>query len=225
MSPSPEWWKKPRKVSVVVDNDSWVVPHTEELVQALNDNGDETVLCRIHDDVAEGAVAFYIGCTSITPPDVLARNQRNLVVHASDLPKGRGFSPLTWQILEGRNDIPVCLLETVVEVDSGPVVYRDGLQFEGHELIEEMRDALGRKTVELCRRYMDEDTPLRGVPQEGEPTQYSRRRPKDSRLDPDRSIAEQFDLLRVVDNGRYPAYFDNLGQRYRVLIEKADERD
>ena len=41
MRPSPEWWKKPRKVSVVVDNDSWVVPHTEKLVQALNDNGDE----------------------------------------------------------------------------------------------------------------------------------------------------------------------------------------
>lgn len=223
MSPSPGWWKKPRKVSVVVDNDSWVVPHTEELVRALNINGDDAVLCRAHDAVAEGAVAFYIGCTSITPPDVLARKQRNLVVHASDLPKGRGFSPLTWQILEGRNDIPVCLLEAVAGVDSGPIVYRDGLPFEGHELIDEMRDALGGKTVEMCRRFMDEETPPRGAPQEGEPTRYSRRRPEDSRLDPDRTIAEQFDLLRVVDNGRYPAYFDLRGRRYRVLVEKADD--
>ena len=95
-------------------------------------------------------------------------------------------------------------------------------QLEGHELIEEMRDALGRKTVELCRRYMDEDTPLRGVPQEGEPTQYSRRRPKDSRLDPDRSIAEQFDLLRVVDNERYPAFFEWRGQKYELRIDKVE---
>jgi methionyl-tRNA formyltransferase len=225
MSPSPGWWKKPRKVSVVVDNDSWVVPHTEELVRTLNDNGDEAVLCRAHDDVAEGAVAYYIGCTSITPPEVLARSHRNLVVHASDLPKGRGFSPLTWQILEGCNDIPVCLLEAAAEVDSGPIVYRDGLRFEGHELIDEMRNALGRKTVEMCLRFMDEETPPRGVSQEGEPTRYSRRHPEDSRLDPDRTIAEQFDLLRVVDNNRYPAYFDYRGRRYRVMVEKSDDRD
>lgn len=223
MSPSPGWWKKPRKVSVVVDNDSWAVPHTEKLVRIFNDSGDDAVLCRAHDAVAEGAVAFYIGCTSITPPEVLARNQRNLVVHASDLPKGRGFSPLTWQILEGRNDIPVCLLEAGAEVDSGPVVYRDSLQFEGHELVGEMREALGRKTVELCRRFMDEKTPPLGVPQDGEPSIYPRRRPEDSRFDPERTIAEQFDLLRVVDNGRYPAYFDHRGRRYRVLIEKAED--
>jgi len=222
MSPCPEWWKKPRKISVVVDNNSWVLPHTGELVRTLNDTGDDAVLCRAHDAVAVGAVAFYIGCTSIAPPAVLSRTQRNLVVHASDLPKGRGFSPLTWQILEGRNDIPVCLLEAVDGVDCGPIVYRDILQFKGHELIDEMRDALGRKTVEMCCRFMDEEAPPRCVPQEGEPTRYSRRRPEDSRLDPDQTIAEQFDLLRVVDNRRYPAYFDHRGRRYRVLVEKAE---
>jgi methionyl-tRNA formyltransferase len=49
----------------------------------------------------------------------------------------------------------------------------------------------------------------------------SKRTLEDSRLDPMKSIAEQFNLLRVVDNSRYPAFFDLDGFRYIVKIEKA----
>ncbi len=222
MNRAPDWWRKPRRISVVVDNDSWILPLAEELVHALGDDGDEAVLCRTHDQVAEGAVAFYLGCVTITPPDVLARNRRNLVVHESDLPEGRGFSPLTWQVLEGKNEIPVCLLEAVDRVDAGPVVYRDRLTFEGHELIDEMRDALGRLTMELCRRFMTEDVPPDGEPQRGEAGAYPRRTRSDSRVVPEQPPARQFDPLRVVDNRRYPAFFDFRGHRYHIQIEKGD---
>lgn len=220
MSATPQWWRKPRRVSVVVDNDSWILPHAEELVRLLADGGDDARRCRTHEDITQGAVAFYLGCIHITPPEVIARNRRNLVVHESDLPRGRGFSPLTWQVLEGRNTIPICLIEAVADVDAGPVIYRDSLTFEGHELIGEMRDQLGRMTVSLCRRFMDAPSPLEGEPQSGEPSTYMRRRPMDSTLDVDKTIAEQFDLLRVVDNSHYPAFFEFRGCRYRLAVEK-----
>ncbi len=222
----PGWWRQPRRVSVLVDNPSWVLPYAETLVAELSHLGDRAQLCRDHDDIGGGDVAFFLGCIRIAPPELLGRHRRNLVVHESDLPKGRGMSPLTWQVLEGRDDIPVCLLEAIDgEVDSGNVVYRDSLHFEGHELIDEMREALGRMTIELCLRFMAEPTPPPGEPQRGEPTYYARRRPEDSALDPHRTIAEQFDLLRVVDNARYPAFFDFAGRRYRITIEALDERD
>ena len=74
-------------------------------------------------------------------------NQRNLVVHASDLPRGRGFSPLSWLVIDGVNEIPVCLIEAVDEVDAGPVVYREAINFEGHELLDEMRVVLGKMHI------------------------------------------------------------------------------
>jgi len=222
MTTTPEWWNKPRLVSVVVDNPSWILPCAERLVTELNADGDDADLCRSHDGVREGAVAFYLGCTRITPPDVLARNRRNLVVHESDLPNGRGFSPLTWQIVEGKNDLPICLLEAVEAVDAGPVIYRDRLCFEGHELNAEIRERQGSKTIELCRRFMAEPCPPEGAPQVGNASHYTRRDAAASRLDPTRSIAEQFNLLRVVDNERYPAFFDLAGRRYRLAIEKMD---
>lgn len=220
MKRAPAWWRKPRRISVVVDNPSWVLPYAEQLVDVLGRSGDDPTLYRAHDEVPRGEVAFYLGCTKITPPDVLQRNRRNLVVHASDLPKGRGFSPLTWLVIEGHDRVPVCLLEAVEEVDAGPVIYRDSLAFEGHELIGEMRVRLGSMHVELCKRFLAEPVPPAGTPQSGETTYFTRRRPADSRLDPQRTIAEQFDLLRTVDNEAYPAFFELRGHRYKLVIEK-----
>jgi len=214
-----DWWQRPRRVAVLVDNPSWILPYAERLVSLLEANGDRARLCRSHDEL-EGDVAFYLGCIRITPRAVRERMRRNLVVHASDLPKGRGFSPWTWQILEGKNEIPICLLEAVDEVDAGPVIYRDRIRFAGHELIDELRAAIGQATIDLCQRFMMEAVPLEGTPQRGEATIYRRRRPDDSRLDPNLSLAQQFDLLRTVDNNRYPAFFELRGHRYIVKIEK-----
>lgn len=220
MTNSPEWWQKPRRVAVVIDNPSWVLPHGKSLVSEINGQGDRARLCRSHDDVTGGGIAFYLGCIKITPPGVLGRNHRNLVVHASDLPRGRGFSPLTWQIIGGIDDIPVCLLEAVDEVDAGNVVYRERIGYQGHELIEEMREMLGRRQIDLCLRFLAEPFPPPGEPQTGEISKFERRRPADSELDPHRTIAEQFNLLRTVDNDRYPAFFGLHGHRYKISITK-----
>lgn len=219
------WWQKPRRISVVVDNPSWILSYAEALVAALKADGDDAYLCRSHDVIEDGAVAFYLGCLTLTPPDVIARNQRNLVVHESALPQGRGFSPLSWQILEGCNEIPVCLIEAATEADSGPIIYEATLRFDGDELIDEMRAALGALTADLCRRFLDEPTPPVGQAQSGAATTYPRRQPVDSRLDPERSLADQFDLLRVVDDDKYPAFFEMRGHRYKVAVSKMGLRD
>ncbi len=220
---APDWWRKPRVVSVVVDNPSWILPFAQKLVQQLNKNGDFAVLCRSHEEVQKGSVAFYLGCSKITPPEILARNQRNLVAHESDLPKGRGFAPLTSQIISGKQKIPICLLEAMEQPDSGPIIYRDTLEFEGHELNCELRQTQGLATTRLCRRFLAEPVPPMGTPQSGEDSTYARRRPMDSRLEPELSIAVQFDLLRTVDNERYPAFFDWRGHRYILSVHKSEK--
>jgi methionyl-tRNA formyltransferase len=222
VSVAPEWWRKPRRVSVVVDNPSWVLPHAQALCAKLEESGDTVSLVRDSEQVPMGEVAFYLGCVRIAPKETLRRNRRNLVVHASDLPKDRGFSPWSWSILRGQDRIPVCLLNAEAEVDSGAVIYKDWIAFEGHELVDELRAKIGAAHVFLCARFMAEREPPAGTPQAGEPSWVERRRPSDSALDPDRSLAEQFSLLRVVDNEKYPAFFELKGQRYILTIRKAE---
>lgn len=221
MSDGPVFWQPPREIFVVVDNDSWILPYAEDLVARIWARfADHARLCRSHDEIGEGVAAFFLGCLHLVPEPVLARNRYNLVVHESELPAGRGFAPLQWQILEGRNEIPVCLFEATAQADAGPVYLRDCLRFQGHELNDELRAAQGRMTVSLALRFLAASRPPQGEPQAGAPTRYRRRVPEDSVLDPQRSLAEQFDLLRVVDNEDYPAYFDYRGHRYRIKIDK-----
>ena len=49
---------------------------------------------------------------------------------------------------------------------------------------------------------------------------YPKRTPEDSRLDPNKTFVEQFNLLRVADKDRYPTFFEYLGCKYIVTIQK-----
>lgn len=214
-----DWWTKPRAVSVCVDTPGWFDAFAERLAEQAAAAGDRAIFVRRAADVQEAGIAFYLSCLKIVSPDILARNHHNIVVHASALPAGRGFSPVVWQVLEGRHAIPISMIFAAEAVDEGDVVMRDTLELAGCELNEEIRSRLGEKIVDMCLAYLALPSPPRGQPQEGEVSWYPRRFPRDSRLDPEKSLAEQFDLLRVVDNERYPAFFDHRGHRYRLRIE------
>ena len=212
------WWFDRKKMNIIVDNDSWIIPHATNLVVELNAKGFDALFFSVADKQRQADIAFYLGCMKIVSIETLSLCHKNLVVHESELPKGKGFSPLTWQILEGKNQIPVCLLEMVDRVDSGLVVSKQYLNFTGVELIDEMRVALGQRTVEMCLDYVLSDQCPEGLPQIGEETFYPRRRPENSELNVETSIIDNFNLLRVVDNEKYPAFFFYKGRLYIISI-------
>jgi methionyl-tRNA formyltransferase len=138
------------------------------------------------------------------PSKIRAMFGHNLVVHESDLPRGKGWPPMTWQILEGKDKIPVSLLEAVEKVDSGDIYIQECIEFAGHELVEELRQKQAKTNVDLCKKFVDgyRKNVMHGHRQKGLESFYRRRTPADSRVDPDKTIREQFNLFRVVDNKR-----------------------
>lgn len=198
---------------------SWIVPFAERLRGLLIADGHRARLIHDADALPEGDLAVLLGCERIVSSAHRARNRWTLVVHESDLPKGRGWSPLTWLVLEGAHRIPVTLLEAHDEVDAGDIYLQRWIELEGTELNAELKQAQGEATIALVREFAERHAELGPTPQRGEATWYARRRPKDSELDPHKSLAEQFELLRVVDNERYPAFFTHRGRRYTLRIE------
>ena len=118
--------------------------------------------------------------------------------------------------------IPICLINAATKADSGNIYFRDEMFFEGHELSGEIRRKQGEATLSLCKRFLSADSPPNSIEQEGETTTYIRRSPIDSELDVNLSLKDQFNLLRVVDNEDYPAFFNTNGHVYRLKIEKID---
>lgn len=208
------------KISILVDNiNSWEIPYAKKLYEDIKDLHCAT-LVHNQKEIISGDVAIFLSCEKIVKPDILERNKYNLVVHASDLPQGKGFSPLTWQILEGKNDITLTLFNAVAAVDAGLIFNKAVVNFSGCELIEEMRDILGNKINELILEFLNKHPNIYGVEQVGQDSFYRRRFKEDSELDPAKSITEQFNLLRIVDNERYPAYFNYHGHKYIIKIYK-----
>ena len=172
-----------------------------------------------------GDLLFLISCLEIVPASVRSRYRAALVIHASDLPSGRGWSPLVWQILEGRNEVAVTLLEAAEPVDSGAIWQKRWLRFDGTELYDELNAALFEVELALMDYAIENMGRVQPMPQnEAEVSWYPRRYQEDSRLDPQRSLAEQFDLLRVSDAERYPAYFEYRGASYEIVIKRRWKR-
>ncbi len=207
-------------ISILTDRSSWMNQYDQDLVAKMKMAGHQVNMVSNCDALVKGDIAFLLSCFEIVRAEHLNRNTHNIVVHASALPDGKGWSPATWQILEGKDTIPLTLFEATENVDAGSVYLRDSIQLSGYELISDWQEILGRKIVEMCMTFVNQLSRGEVVAEKqvGPESFYRRRRPEDSELDIDKPIADQFNLLRVVDNEKYPAYFVKDGRRYILKI-------
>jgi methionyl-tRNA formyltransferase len=209
-------------ITILTDNpDSWIIPYVEDLKKDLLEHNVTHVFKT--SDIISGDIMLVLSCEKILKAEYLKLHKSNVVVHPSKVPLGKGWSPLAWQVLEGCNDIPVSLFEAVEAVDAGNVYIVDYIKLEGHELNDEIKHQQGLLTMKMVKQYINEFQSMVGIPQSGEETFYPRRRQKENELDINKTIAEQFNLFRVVDNERYPAHFNLNGKKYILKIYKDDE--
>lgn len=211
------------KVTIITDDSkSWFIPFGKKFEQILKTQDIEVEYVFDSSDISVGDICFILSCSKIISAEYLKLNKNNIVVHASDLPKGKGFSPLQWQILEGVNDVTLTLFEVEEKVDSGLFYFKDDVKFNGTELYPELREKLGNKIIEMCVFFIENKSKLSPKEQIGEETFYPRRTIKDDQLDIKKTIEEQFNHLRIADNQNNPLYFIRNGIKYYLKIEKAD---
>jgi methionyl-tRNA formyltransferase len=210
-------------IAVCSDAGSWINSSIPQLLLPWLAAGHQCAWGHDARQLPGGDLCFYLSYGRIVDQETRSRYRNNLVVHESDLPQGKGWSPLTWQILEGKNRIPVTLIEAAERVDSGIIYAQDWLEFEGHELIDELRRKQASATVSLCQWFIANypQSAAQGTEQRGKESFYPRRKPVDSKLDLNKSLAEQFHLLRVVDNERYPAFFEISNHKYIINVMKS----
>ena len=210
-------------IQLLVDNkNSWIIPYASKLRDdIISKFNHEVTLINEHDDVKKGNILCLLSCENIF--NKLDLNDFNLVVHESNLPKGKGWSPLTWQVIEGKNKIPITLFEAVEKVDAGRIYLQSFIELTGKELLSEIKDLQGKMTIDLILKFLENFHKIKGQDQKGDSTYYPKRGPIDSELDIDKSIKNQFNLLRVCDNERYPAFFKIDNKKYIIKIFDKNE--
>ena len=220
--PTPTLLKDRYSILILSDHDSWIAPYILSYSSDLKNKGHIVQISNSIKGVNYADICFFLSFGQLVPKDFLSRHKHNLVVHESDLPHGKGWSPLTWQVLEGKSTIPVTLFEATEKVDSGVIYCQKHITLEGHELISEIRQLQAKTSLELCNYFISNYPSIlkSATLQNGKESFYPRRTKKNSKLDPEMTIAEQFNLLRVVDNTRYPAFFTYRNHTYLLKIER-----
>jgi len=120
-----------KKITILVDNESWIDPYAKKLVDILKIKNYDAKLVNEHTLVQEGWINFMLGCVSLASSQTLLKNKYNLVVHESNLPDGKGHAPMAWQILDGKLRIPICLIEASNKADAGNIWLKDVIELNG----------------------------------------------------------------------------------------------
>ena len=167
-------------------------------------------------------IVFPLSYTKILPNEFLKKNKLTLIAHASKLPKDRGAAPIQYQVLEGKKKFFISLIKAEEKLDSGNIYCRNFFLLKGYELSDEIRKKQAETTFRVIKFFLNKFPKIRSKAQRGKPTFRKRRTPKDSKLNINKSIKSQFNLLRICDNKSYPAYFYLKKKKYilKIFLEK-----
>lgn len=139
-----------------------------------------------------------------------------IVFHMTDLPFGRGGSPLQNLIVRGIYETKISALRCVASMDAGPIYLKRPLNLHGaaEEIFLRAAKVMEDMIVEIL------DTAPVPVAQTGEPTVFKRRTPEQGNLADTRTLQEAFDLIRMLDAQGYPHAYVDVGP-FRLEFTRA----
>jgi len=130
-----------------------------------------------------------------------------VVFHMTDLPFGRGGSPLQNLITRGIYETKVTALRCSEELDAGGIYLKKPLSLYGSA--EEIFIRASQIIEEMIAEIIENKyTP---IPQSGEPKVFKRREPQQSNLQGAISLQDVFDHIRMLDAEGYPHAFIQVG--------------
>jgi methionyl-tRNA formyltransferase len=130
-----------------------------------------------------------------------------ILFHMTDLPYGRGGSPLQNLIVRGNASTMISAIRVVDEIDAGPVYGKRPLSLCGSA--EEIFVRATGVIFEMIDDILDRRP--NPVPQSGEVVTFRRRTPAQSRIEETFTLTQVYDHIRMLDAEGYPHAFAELG--------------
>lgn len=204
-------------------------PWNEILIQRLQERtGHDFHLITRKDELTQDKVRefkpryIFLPHWSYIVPEAVHQTYECVIFHMTDLPYGRGGSPLQNLIQRGHRETKISALRCVKEMDAGPIYLKRPLCLEGaaSEIFLRAAGIIEDMIIEIVE---NEPEP---APQEGQPVLFQRRTPEESDLAEAsaKNLIDFFDFIRMLDAEGYPrAFLDQHGHRIefsRVQMEQ-----
>lgn len=134
-------------------------------------------------------------------PNKIIENFECICFHETDLPFGRGGSPIQNLIIRGFKSTKITAIKMTEEIDAGPIYLKKKLSLEG--IAEEIFIRSSEIIFEMIKLIINNK--IQPIPQEGEITIFKRRTPEQSIIPKEiTTINELFNFIRMLDAEGYP---------------------
>ena len=130
-------------------------------------------------------------------------NYECIVFHITDLPYGRGGSPLQNLIVRGHKETKISAIKIDEGIDTGAVYLKESLSLEGtaREIFDRATPAIQRMIEKIIEEQKEPK------PQDGEPVVFKRRKQEDSNIAALSELEKVYDYIRMLDCEGYPNAF------------------
>jgi methionyl-tRNA formyltransferase len=166
---------------------------------------------------------FFPHWSWIIPKDIYD-NFTCIVFHMTDLPYGRGGSPLQNLILNGKYDTKISALKVSEEIDSGDIYLKEVINIStgsAEEILMSVSNIIFKKMIP----YILLNNPL-PAKQTGEIISFKRRTPKESNIETRsfENIIGIYDFIRMLDGEGYPKAFLQIGE-FKFIFSDIQKKD
>ena len=164
-----------------------------------------------------GPLKIFIPHWSYIIPDEIFEKYECVVFHMTDLPYGRGGSPLQNLIVLGKEQTKVSALKVVKELDAGPIYLKKELSLSGtaEEIFIKSNSIIELMIIEIIENNLEPKE------QEGVVVHFKRRKAKDSDISNLKELKDVYDHIRMLDADGYPkAFIENEFFRFEFFASK-----
>ena len=145
---------------------------------------------------------FFLHWSCKVPAEIVD-NFECVCFHMTDVPYGRGGSPLQNLIMRGHRETKLTALRMSGQFDAGPVYLKESLSLEGSA--EEIFIRATELSAMMIQSIIREE--LQPVPQQGDVVNFKRRNQDQSQILGLNSLQSLYDFIRMLDAEGYPRAF------------------
>ena len=153
-------------------------------------------------------------------PKSIYKKYNCIIFHMTDLPFGRGGSPLQNLIVRGFSNTMISAIKCEKEIDSGDLFLKKPLNLNGdaEEIYLRAKNIIKKMIIQIVK-----ENP-KPYPQVGQITQFARRKPEEGDWSEARDLDEVFNYIRMLDAEGYPNAFINFG-KFRLEFSRASRKE
>ena len=207
---------------VIAYNRPWCKSLPKKLEKKTKENffiiDNKKDLNKAHLNTIEPKYIFFPHWSYIIPKEIYA-NYDCVIFHMTDLPYGRGGSPLQNLIIRKHSETMISAIKCISEIDAGPVYLKKSLSLKGSA--EEIYINANRIIEDMIIEIL-ENNPI-PEKQKGKVVNFKRRNPEQGDLSDTVSLDEVYDYIRMLDAEEYPPAFIRIGD-YKLEFSRASRK-